>query len=117
MLHVFIVHLRCFGELSEPTIKLVESLHHAVVREEPAGLDERVRVLPRVRAAAGITDVRDEGQCVLPAEAFEDGYDSELWLSDDPRERFRLSVYQRPEDRQSPWADLIPVARAVGLNV
>ena len=40
-----------------------------------------------------------------------------LWLAEDPREPFKLSVYQSPEDRLYLWEDLIPVARALGLHV
>ena len=47
-------------QLGQPGVQLGQPLDDPVVREQPTGLEERVRVRDRVRTGAGVTDVRDE---------------------------------------------------------
>ncbi len=62
------------AQLSEPLAEFGQALHDAVVREQPPVLQERVRVGHRVRAGAGVPDVRDEGRAVqVPGGAREGG--------------------------------------------
>ena len=54
------VHQLCRVQVRQPPVQVVQALDHAVVREQPAVLQERMGVLEDVRAGAGVSHVRHE---------------------------------------------------------